>query len=461
MAVAEHTYHYLAPSEVRALDGHTQVVLATSGGDVEGEPAGHPRFFDGFLTQPEQSAIALLTCARVARTRYYMPPSMVAAIKRAADPVVTSERTQLRFESFSLCGGVYARLDVLADGLDRAPVAVGTTNVDFNPPMREALARVSGGQPVRLHVGADEVGVRTFGGHVIEEKVPLAERWVRGFAEVQVAAAGLGLLVDLTMAEAGGFLRSLPRSSRHVLWAEPSGRSLRLSLRPARGAACVAGPERVRSLEPLLRFATRLRIYGVDAATGAVPSVTAWELTLAGARFTLVLSPELNRGFSGEGGLLLDLASDDAEPDGDVLRAHLGWGQPVDVARAATAAGLPIERTRAALMFLAAQGRVGYDLACGDYFHRELPLSAGALLRRNPRLANARALVDGGHVLLEDGGARVRSGDVEHQVTFAADHDRCTCPWWGRYAGTRGPCKHVLAARLVTGRADDGTPGDA
>ncbi len=246
MAVAEQVYRYLAPSEVRTLGGRTDVVLASSGGNVEGQPADHPRFFDGFLKHPEQTAVALLTCARVARTRYYTPPGMVAAIRRSADPVVTSERAQLRFESFSACCGAYARVDVLADGLDRAPVAIGTTNVDFNPPMREALARVTGSQPVRLQVGADEVGVRTFGRQAIEQKVPLSERWVRGFAEVQVAAGELRLLADLTMAEAGGFLRSLPRSSRHVVWAHPAGRSLRLSSRPAPGAACLAAPERPR-----------------------------------------------------------------------------------------------------------------------------------------------------------------------------------------------------------------------
>ena len=27
--------------------------------------------------------------------------------------------------------------------------------------------------------------------------------------------------------------------------------------------------------------------------------------------------------------------------------------------------------------------------------------------------------------------------------------DTCTCPWWGRHQGTRGPCRHVLAARMV------------
>ena len=71
---------------------------------------------------------------------------MVAAILRAADPVVTSEAANLRFESFSACCVVYARLDVLSDGLDGAPAASGTTNVDFNPPMREALAPRVGSQ---------------------------------------------------------------------------------------------------------------------------------------------------------------------------------------------------------------------------------------------------------------------------------------------------------------------------
>jgi hypothetical protein len=26
----------------------------------------------------------------------------------------------------------------------------------------------------------------------------------------------------------------------------------------------------------------------------------------------------------------------------------------------------------------------------------------------------------------------------------------CTCPWWFDHRGSRGPCKHVLAARIAT-----------
>jgi hypothetical protein len=450
VAAAEQLYQYLVPSSVVSRGRETELLLATSGGNIEDRPAEHPRFFDGFLEQPEQTAVAMLGCARVARTRYYMPPGMIAGIIRAADPVVTSERTALRFESFSVCCGVYARLDVLAEGLDRKPSAVGTTNVDFNPPMREALARVAADQPVRLHVGADEVGIKTFGGQVVEEKVPLPERWVRGFAEVQVAAAGLEQLADISIADGRAFLRSLPRSSRHLSWAHPAGNSLRLSSLPGAGAVCLPGPERLRSLEPMLRFARRLRVYGRDAGTYEGPAASAWELVLDDARFTVVLSPEVSRGFSGEGGLLFDLASPDAELDAEALVPMLGWGEPIDIRRLASSAHLSLERTRAALMFLAAQGRVGYDLAQGAYFHRELPLRADALLKMNPRLQDAKKLISDGKVHLEHGGARVDSGDVEHHVTFAEAGDRCTCPWWGKYAGTRGPCKHVLAARLAS-----------
>ena len=47
---------------------------------------------------------------------------------------------RLRFESFSACAGVYARLDLEPGVLDGRPREWGTTNVDFNTPMRAALS---------------------------------------------------------------------------------------------------------------------------------------------------------------------------------------------------------------------------------------------------------------------------------------------------------------------------------
>ncbi len=30
----------------------------------------------------------------------------------------------------------------------------------------------------------------------------------------------------------------------------------------------------------------------------------------------------------------------------------------------------------------------------------------------------------------------------------------CTCPWWIDYRGSRGPCKHVLAAQKVAAQVE-------
>ena len=184
----------------------------------------------------------------------------------------------------------------------------------------------------------------------------------------------------------------------------------------------------------------------MDARSLPVPS--AWELDLGTARFTLTLSPGHYRGFSGEGALLGSLSDDDVIADAELMGVLLGWSPRIDIGRISAEAGLSPERTVLALTRLAASGRVGYDLAEQSFFHRELPFGP-ALEKLHPRLADARALIASGAVTLHDGGASVRGGDAEHRVTFATPHDVCTCPWWGRHRGTRGPCKHVLAARMA------------
>src|SRR3954447_13717423 len=107
MAAVEQAYAYLAPSRLASTGESSERTLATSGGREA-----HPHFFSGFLGAPRQTAQALLVVAEMARTRYYEPPQMIAARILAADPVVTSNVDRLRFESFSACAGVYARLDL-------------------------------------------------------------------------------------------------------------------------------------------------------------------------------------------------------------------------------------------------------------------------------------------------------------------------------------------------------------
>ena len=451
------SYRYLRPSELLTGSTGGDLCLETSGGRTATGLAEHPRFFAGFLTEPEQAAKGLLSVAAVARARYYVPMT-AQRLAEILDPVVTSNGDRLRFESFSGCCGVYARLDVLGGGLDGDLLDRGTTNVDVNLPLRDALSRVGGGEPLHLSVGPDDVTVTTLDDSVVERKVTLPTRWLRGFAEVQASAAAMDLRAELDAVEARRFLRALPKgSNRGALWAVPAGRTLRLTTRPAPGAVCIAGPERLENLVPLLRFATALRVHGPVVGPGSPPVPSAWELVLRDARLTLTVSPDLSRGFSGEGGVLDALATDDAADDAELVAAALSWEPRVEVDLVAERTGLPADRVRRALAQLGTSGQVGYDVAEAAYFHRELPYDASRAERLNPRLRNARKLVEAGAVRVDGSMAVVRAEDHVQHVRLADDGSAtCTCPWWAQYAGSRGPCKHVLAVQLVTGGRDGG-----
>ncbi|MFB7937276.1 SWIM zinc finger family protein [Streptomyces sp. NPDC056049] len=436
---------YARPSFLESTASGRLLCLETAGGLTSRGAEAHPRFFAGFLAAPQIAARGLLAVADVARARYHQrtrPGSL--------DPVVTGNGDRLRFESFSGCGGVYARLDVLDEGLGGAETGHGTTNVDVNDPLREALSRMTGDDPMHLRVGPDEMAVTTLGGSVVEKRVPLPDRWLRGFAEAQVASAGFDLRAELTGSEAVRFLRGLPRSQsrgRAPLWVVQSGRTLRPTLRPGAGAVCLPGPERLVALERVLRFATRLRVYG-PAADG-LPTAGAWEVALPGMRLTLTLSPDPARGFSGEGGVLEALATDDVAADAELISVLLAWEPRIDPAELAEQSGLTGERVRSALTRLGTAGRVGYDVADAAYFHRELPYEADRAERHNPRLVSARRLAEEGAVSLDGELAAVVSGGRRYRVRVADGVQRCTCAWWTDSRGRRGPCKHALAVRMV------------
>jgi hypothetical protein len=405
-----------------------------------------PRFFSGMLARPEVAAAGLLAVADVAGTRYFD----AGLAKRIAnmDPVVTASGDRLRFESFSLCNGVHARFDLLADGIDAGEVAHGTTNVDINQPLRTALAGVGATTLVHLDVGTDGLAVSTPDATHHERKVDLPDRWVRGFAETPVIASQMDQRAELPGPAAARWIASLPRTlpgrSYHLL---PSPGGLRQSVRPGPGSVHLAGTGRLGAAARVTRFASRLQVFG----DGDLAS--AWVFELPGARLTLLLSPEPFRGFSGEGRLLESLTTERAEGDASRLLEHLAWEPVIDAAALATATGLPRPEVDAAITHLATAGKVGFDLADGTWFHRELPWDRERAEKDNPRLRDARRLVAEGAVEPTADGAIVTSGDHRHWVTRDGDTLRCTCLWWAKYEGRRGPCKHVLATRL---RAGDG-----
>ncbi|MFF5565212.1 SWIM zinc finger family protein [Streptomyces sp. NPDC012623] len=449
---------YSRPSALESIRGGRQLGLETSGGRTPRGAEAAPHFFTGFLSSPRAAARGLLAVADVAGARYHRPTPTASL-----DPVVTGNGDRLRFESFSGCCGVYARLDVERDGLDGATTGHGTTNVDVNNPLREALSRLTGDDPLHLRVGPDELTVTTLDGPVVEKKVPLPDRWLRGFAEAQVVSAGFDLRAELSAPEAVRFLRSLPQragaASRGAMWVVPAGRTLRPTTRPVPGAVCLPGPERLAALRRVLRDATALRVYGPVAEGAAVAG--AWEAVLPGMRLTLTLSPDTARGFSGEGGVLEALATEEAAADAELVSVLLAWEPRIDPGELAARAGLTVQRIRAALIRLGTAGRVGYDVAEAAYFHRELPYDADRAERHNPRLVSARALVSAGAVEIDGDPARVASGERVYRVRESAGVLSCTCQWWADHRGGRGPCKHALAVRMARREAARTAAGPA
>jgi hypothetical protein len=121
--------------------------------------------------------------------------------------------------------------------------------------------------------------------------------------------------------------------------------------------------------------------------------------------------------------------------------------------------GRRADEVAGALAALAVSGIVGFDLAEGGFFRRELPFDLGHAERLQPRLRAARRLVDSAAVRLDPGDEGGLAGwvagvaGVEYRVRATADGWSCTCPWYGRHRDDRGPCKHVLAVQLAA--ADD------
>lgn len=425
-------YSYAEPSVVERSATGARLVLATSS---PGE-APNPFFFAGTLTAPRRAAEGMLLVARVARTRFYVPPAMLAKILAAADPVVTCTKSSVRFESFSACAGVYARFDLDEGAFAVERASPGTTNVDFNPEMRAVLAKTRASDALRLSVGREAVRVDTPRGAAIERKVPLPVRWIKSFGEVQAILASMTPRLRVDAAQARKFLQGLPKTSRGASWVVRAGPGLRLSQVATSDGVQAGGLHRLGVLADVAGDAVGLTVYG-DAHGSS-----AWELALPDARFLVVLSPEAWRGFSGEGRLLLDLAGDRVDAAVATVRAALAWQTKID----ATALGLDGDTAARALAVLASRGVVGYDLAAGAYFHRELPFQVGDLESLHPRLEAARRLVQAGAV---SGGRVAASGGGSYEVRVGDDDYACTCAWYSKHEKTRGPCKHVLAMSLL------------
>ncbi|QKG56392.1 SWIM zinc finger family protein [Hymenobacter sp. BRD128] len=442
------TYAYAAPSALLVTANGNSLQLAAY---AEESPAGGAAcFFQGHLRDSWLAARGLSTLAKVVAARF-VP---LGAVLR--DPIVTAGAERLRFEAFSSCNGVYARLDLGPAALAGEFVASGTTNFDFNEPMVNALARIGRHEPVSLAVGQQAVALTRAAGTVTERKVALPLRWLKGLTAAQGYLAQMDEQLRLTRPQAAQLLQSLPAGAAKVdTFLTLRGARPHFGLVPAPGAVWVGGAHRLRLLDGLLPLAQAARIYGTpDGQASAVV------LELGGGHeFLLALSAGASRGFSGEGtqlGELLDeLPAEWLSGAKNLFRANEMFNPTLFGLTHDLAPGT-VARLCASL---SAIGLLGFDLTENQYFYRRLPFRTDRILQLNPRLKNARALLAAPDevqlVGVGPGGrteARVRGSDVWHTVLVGGpEPPRCTCQWFTAHQGQRGMCKHVLAAQLQFG----------
>ncbi|MCQ9636961.1 SWIM zinc finger domain-containing protein [Chryseobacterium sp. WG23] len=411
-----------------------------------------PCFFWGNVRQPFILARCLISLSNIVKSSFNLSPFQMALLK---DPIVTAGNERLRFEGFSHCAGVYARIDVLPEGLDGEFLESGTTNVDFNQPMINALGSIRPNESIVLSVGEKEVGLYKEETKVMERKVPLPLKWINGLGTVQVYLSKSERLHTFNKIQTQQLFRGMPKGIvKSDYYLIVRGNKPMFSPVKSMDAVCVGGIHRLRLLEPLLPYIDHMKVF-------AHPNMqsTTWQLYMGNIKFSFSLSRESWRGFSGEGAVLENLINDVADEWIDALDKYAYANQSFNATVLALEENVSLKKVADLTGRLAAMGMLGYDLDDNGFFYRKLPFKLSRIAGLNPRLKNAEKLIEEGKVEIlhrtrERTEARVEGTGVHHTVIIEDKKERCTCEWFSKYQGERGPCKHVLAVKKMVNQVD-------
>jgi len=436
------TYHYNTPSAL-VKSGNEDSLFLSKYNEVEKKEA--PCFFWGNLTEPYITARCLIALSNVVQSSFNLSPFEIAKLK---DPIVTAGNEKIRFEGFSHCAGVYARVDILPGGHDGEFLENGTTNVDFNQPMISALSRINRNEKVLLSVGKKEVSLQNNTGKIIERKVPLPVKWIKGLARVQIFLSQAEKNFSFNRMQALQLFQSLPAGKiKTDYYLTVRGSKPVFSAIKTPNAVCIGGIHRLKLLESLLPLADELKVFPHPDMQS-----TTWQLYFGKVRFSLTLSRDAWRGFSGEGATLESLIED--VPDGwiEAFDKYSYANQAFNPALLSIEEGISFSNIDNITARLSAMGLLGYDMDENHFFYRRLPYKLSRILSLNPRMKAAEKLLEEDKVEIISNTekrteARVAGTGVNHTVVIEGENSRCTCTWFSSHQGERGLCKHVLAVK--------------
>lgn len=438
-------YKYAAPSVLVKKTGTEELFLSKYSEVQKNENASC--FFWGNIREPFILSRCLITLSNIVKSSFNLSPFQLALQK---DPIVTTGNGRVRFEGFSHCAGVYARIDVLPDGLDGEFIENGTTNVDFNQPMLTALAGIRQNEKMMLSVGQKEVGLHLYDSNVVERKVPLPVKWIKGLSTIQIYLSKSEKTHTLSRMQVQQLFRGIPKGQvKTDYYLVMRGNIPMFSPVKSVNAICIGGLHRLRLLEPLLPYIDTIRVFSHTS----MQSVT-WQLYLGNIRFNFSLSRDVWRGFSGEGAVLESLIDEVSDKWVEALDKYAYANTIFNPTLLALNEDIDFKNVDNLTGRLAAMGLLGFDLDENQFFYRRLPFKLNRIMGLNPRLKNAEKLIVNNKVKIIDNAngrveARVEGSGVFHTVILSGDNERCTCDWFSKYQGNRGLCKHVLAVKKV------------
>ncbi|MEO6979818.1 MAG: SWIM zinc finger family protein, partial [Mucilaginibacter sp.] len=171
-------------------------------------------------------------------------------------------------------------------------------------------------------------------------------------------------------------------------------------------------------------------------------------------RFSLSLSRDAWRGFSGEGAGLEALIEDVPDSWVEQVDNYSYANQEFNPTMMAINEDIDIKNVSNLTGRLSAIGLLGYDLDENGFFYRRLPFKLSRIMSLNPRLKDAEKLLQEGKVTIvqktaDKVEAQVEGNGVKHTVILAGDKEQCTCTWFSKNQGERGICKHILAVKKL------------
>lgn len=440
------TYSYARPSGL-VKHGNEEELFLSKYSEIQ-KNTDAPCFFWGNIANPFIMARCLITLSNTVKSSFNMSPFQLSLLK---DPIVTAGNGRIRFEGFSHCAGVYARVDVLPDGLDGEFLENGTTNVDFNQPMLTALGSIRQKEKVMLSIGQKEVGLHVEGSKVVERKVPLPTKWIKGLSTVQIYLSKAEETYTFNKIQTLQLFRGIPKGTvKNDYYLTVRGNTPMFTPVKSANAICIGGLHRLRLLEPLIPYIDSMKVFPHPAMQS-----TTWQLYFGNIRFSFSLSRDAWRGFSGEGAALESLIEEVSDKWIDALDKYAYANQAFNPTLFAINEQLDFDRVDNLTARLAAMGLLGYDLDDNQFFYRRLPFKLNRIMSLNPRMKGADKLIEEGKVEIVSNTpqrieARVEGSGVRHTVILGNQIERCTCEWYSKYQGERGPCKHVLAVKKIT-----------